>query len=109
MVTEGFLNYIDDLIYTGLPSEIHNSYQFLQELGLDISVTKLSQPDTSVISLGILVDSVNQTISIPEEKLQEIITTIKKWSLKTCCSKTALQSLLGLPLYITKCVKPAII
>ena len=34
-------NYIDHLIYTGLPSDIHNSYQFLvnllQELGLDIS------------------------------------------------------------------------
>ena len=39
-------NYIDDLIYTGLPSEIHTSYHFLlqllQELGLDISHKKIS-------------------------------------------------------------------
>ena len=42
---KGLFNYIDDLIYTGLPSEIHNFYQFLlnllQELGLDISRKKL--------------------------------------------------------------------
>ena len=72
----GLFNYIDDLIYTGLPSEIQNSYQFLlnllQELGLDISRKKLVAPATSVICLGILVDSVNKTISIPEQKLQEI-------------------------------------
>ena len=107
----GLFNYIDDLIYTGLSSEIHNSYQFLldllQELGLDISHKKLVSPATSVICLGILVDSVNKTISIPEPKLQEIIKTCKKWFLKTYCSKTELQSLLGLLLYITKCVKPA--
>ena len=28
----GLFNYIDDLIYTGLPSEIHHSYQFLLNL-----------------------------------------------------------------------------
>ena len=107
----GLFNYIDDLIYTGLPSEIMNSYQFLldllQDLGLDISQKKLVPPATSVTCLGILVDSINRTISIPQEKLQEIITTCKSWFDKTYCSKTDLQSLLGLLLYITKCVKPA--
>ena len=107
----GLFNYIDDLLYTGLPSEIQNSYQFLlnllQELGLDISRKKLVAPATSVICLGILVDSINKTIFIPEQKLQEITNTCEKWFLKTYCSKTELQSLLGLLLYIAKCVKPA--
>ena len=35
------LNYIDDLIYSDLPSSIHSSYQYLlnllQDLGLNIS------------------------------------------------------------------------
>ena len=108
---KGLFNYVDDLIYTGLPSEIHNLYQFLlnllQQLGLDISFNKLVSPATSVICLGILVDSVNRTISIPDQKLQEIKNTCHKWASKTYCSKTDLQSLLGLLLYITKCVKPA--
>ena len=50
-------NYIDELIYTGLPSNIHNSYQFvlklLQELGLDISNKKLVPPNTLVTCLVI--------------------------------------------------------
>ena len=79
----------------------------LQELGLDISRKKLIALATSVICLGILVDSVNKTISIPGLKLQEIINTCKNWASKTYCSKNELQSLLGLLLYITKCVKPA--
>ena len=75
--SRGLFNYIDDLIYSGLPSEIQNSYQFLldllQELGLDINHKKLLSPATSVTCLGILVELVNRTLSIPNQKLQEII------------------------------------
>ena len=107
----GLYNYIDDLIFTGLPSKIHSAYQFLQgllqELGLDISQKKLVPPSTSVTCLGILIDTIHRTISIPPTKLQEITNMCKNWVTKTFCSKTHLQSLLGSLLYITKCVKPA--
>ena len=104
------LNYINDLIYIGLPSDIQASYQcllhLLQQLGLEISRKKLVAPSTSAICLGILVDSVNQTISIPDEKLKEIVDLCKQWGTKSTCTKTQLQSLLGSLLYITKCVRP---
>ena len=104
-------NYIDDLIYTGLPSNIHASFRFLlkllQDLGLDISRKKLVAPDTTVTCLGIQIDTVTRTLSIPHKKLQEIASICKSWVTKTYCSKKALQSLLGSLLYITKCVKPA--
>ena len=49
----GFWTYIDDLICTGLPSKINQSYTFLlhllQQLGLDISMEKLVSPTTSAI------------------------------------------------------------
>ena len=84
-------NYIDDLLYCGLPSKIHSAYEFLfqllQELGLDISDKKLHPPDTQVVCLGILFDTVNRTISIPPKKSQEIIQTCKKWSDKRYCTK----------------------
>ena len=71
------LNYIDDLIYCGLPSKSHQPYQFLvnllQELGLDISQKKLQPPDTKVTCLGIEFNTVNRTMSIPSQKLSEII------------------------------------
>ena len=70
------LNYIDDLIYTALPSTINNSYQFLldllQQLGLDISTKKLHPPSTQAVCLGILFDTVVRTIAIHPEKLQKI-------------------------------------
>ena len=104
-------NYIDDLIYTGLPSEIHRSYKFLTQLladlGVDISLKKLVPPSTSVACLGIQIDTMQRTISIPHSKLQEIVKLCQSWASKTYCSKIYLQSLLGSLLYITKRVAPA--
>ena len=79
----------------------------LQQLGLEISRKKLVAPCTTAICLGILVDWVNRTISIPDEKLKEIVEICKVWHSKSTCTKTQLQSLLGSLLYITKCVRPA--
>ena len=107
----GLYNYIDDLIFTGLPSKINLAYEFLQnllqDLGLDISSKKLVPPSTSVVCLGILINTIDRTISIPPSKLQDIANMCKNWTTKTYCSKNQLQSLLGSLLYITKCVKPA--
>ena len=103
------INYIDDLIYCGLPSTVNQSYQFLlsllQELGLDISEKKLCPPDTKVICLGILFDTVNRIISIPPDKQSEIVKVCHDWSDKKVVTKNQLQPLLGLLLYISKCVK----
>ena len=101
-------NYIDDLLYCGLPSKIHSIYEFLlqllQELGLDISDKTLHPPDTQVVCLGTLFDTVNRTISIPPEKLQETIQTCEEWLDKRNYTKNQLQSLLGSLLHVTKCV-----
>ena len=65
-------NYIDDLIYTGLPSNIHSSFEFLlkllQNLGLDISHKNLVAPHTSVTCLGIEIDS-GQNLVHSSEKI----------------------------------------
>ena len=86
--------YIDDLIYCGLPSKIDSAYQFLlnllQELGLDISDKKLHPPDTKFVCLGILFDTVNRTISMLPEKLQDIIQICTEWSDKRSCTKNQL-------------------
>ena len=113
MKNHGFhtiFNYIDDLIYVGLPHKIHRSFTFLQhllqDLGLEVSPSKLVAPATQVMCLGILVDTVTQMISIPKDKLQQIKNICSSWSSKTYCSKHDLQSLLDSLLYITKCIKP---
>ena len=72
-----------------------------------MSWKKLHPPSTQAVCLGILFDTVNRTISIPPEKLQEIITICNNWDNKMTCTKANLQSLLGSLLYVSKCVKPA--
>ena len=47
------------------------------------------------------------SISIPDEKLTQICDTVKQWQGKCSCTKRQLQSILGLLLYVHKCVKPA--
>ena len=72
----GLINYIDDLILSDLPSKKTNAYQFLisllQELGLSISASKLVAPTTSAVCLGIQIDTISCTISIPPEKIEYI-------------------------------------
>ena len=55
--------YIDDLIYCSLSLTISNAYQFLLDLGPDISHKKLCPPDTNVYPdcQGIFFDTVSRT------------------------------------------------
>ena len=74
-------NYIDDLVYIGLPDEIHKAYNYLlnllQQLGLDISQEKLVPPTTTLICLGIKVDVVHKIISIPKKNCNKYIMNAK--------------------------------
>ena len=102
-------NYIDDLVYTGLPDEIQRSYNtllaLLQDLGLEISTSKLIEPTHIAVCLEI--NSVNRTLQIPKDKLTQIQQICQQYVSKKKVTKNQFQSLLGSILYITKCVKPA--
>ena len=103
------INYIDDLIGFGLPSTVHKSYEdlcaLLEKLGLTISDKKLVPPSTVVTCLGVQIDTIKGTISVPPEKLQKIIQMCFTWENKKTVRKRDLQSLLGSLMHITKCVK----
>ena len=79
----------------------------LQELGFEISQSKLVSPTNFAICLGIEIDTVNRTLKIPHAKLQEIQQICLQFASKSKVTKKQLQSLLGSLLYITKYVKPA--
>ena len=103
------INYIDDLIGFGLASTAHNSFKYLCELlkklGLTISTKKLVPPTTTVTCLGVQINTVEGTISVPPQKLKKIIQLCLSWESKTRVRKRDLQSLLGSLMHITKCVK----
>ena len=54
-----------------------------------------------------MIDTVKGTIAIPPEKLDLINTAVRQWLNKKVALKRQLQSILGLLLYVHKCVKPA--
>jgi hypothetical protein len=56
--------------------------QVLKECGLEESVEKAIPPSTSMFFLGILVDTVNCTLSITKERLDEGPYTHRKNSIK---------------------------
>ena len=107
----GIWNYIDDFLCVSLPSKIDATFSrlqgLLQELGLTVSAKKLVAPSTQVTCLGIVVDTVALSVSIPSDKLSDIKSICSQWDTKQYCTKKELQSLLGLLLYVTKCIKYA--
>ena len=57
--------------------------------------------------LGVLIDTVNGTISIPPDKLCDVTDNVRQWFLHDIASKLEIQSILCFLLYVHKCVKPA--
>ena len=83
-------NYVDDIIYCDTPLKLHSAFQFLvdllDQLGLALNSKKLGPPTTSMVCLGILIDSETKTMSVPPEKLENIIQMYTDWQNKKYCS-----------------------
>ncbi|OWA54933.1 hypothetical protein BV898_19320 [Hypsibius exemplaris] len=73
-------------------------------LGVPIAHDKTDGPSTRLPFLGILLDSVAQTISLPSGKHAEIVAVISAWLHRTSCSHTELQSLIGTLSWAAKCI-----
>ena len=57
------------------------------------------------IGAWVEVDTVNMTISVPAERMEEIKELLAEWVDKKHCSKVELQSVIGKLQFITKCVR----
>ena len=79
----------------------------MSDLDLTVSQKKLVAPSSQVTCLRVMIDTVKGTIAIPPEKLEQINSVVRQWLNKKVVSRCQLQSILGLLLYVHKCVKPA--
>jgi hypothetical protein len=68
-------------------------------------VEKAIPPSTSMFFLGILVDTVNCTLSITKERLDEISSLVEDWLIRSKCTLKELQSLLGKLHFVSTCVR----
>ena len=87
------INYIDDILGIDVPSKIDASFDALRhilaDLGFQISQKKLQAPTTHLNCLGIVVDTLNFTLSVPPDKLQEISSKCFHWRHKNTAIKNS--------------------
>ena len=102
-------NYLDDFIGVSESSAASSHFlelgQLLLSLGLVESAEKACSPSTSMLCLGVQLDTVNFTMSVDEERLVEIDKLLLSWLDKRSAKKSELQSLVGKRFFVSKCVR----
>ena len=95
------LHYLDDFLMFREPDS-HRCTQALQKslarcavLGVPLAPGKTEGPSTKLVLLGIEINSVAETLSLPGPKLQKLRNEISKWEGKKSCTKRELLSLIG--------------
>ena len=103
------LNYIDDLGTAEKADEAERAFlllrKILADMGLQEAAEKTVPPSTIMVFLGIQVNTVEMTLKIPNDKWEEIQTTLSEWNQKVNASLKDVQRLAGLLNFACKCVK----
>ncbi len=103
-------NYLDDMGGCDTPTRAPLAFQtlgyLLNSLGLTENTDKAVQPCTVMVFLGILVNSVDFTLTIPADKLARARVLLRHWLSVAACSQRQLQSLLGTLTHLSCCVRP---
>lgn len=106
------LAYLDD--YAGCESTpessfnaFHNFIALAKQLGLELAAHKCVQPTTNIEWLGYQFNTETMTVSVPSNKLAEVLKECEIWLGRKTASKKMIQSLAGRLLYITNCIPPA--
>ena len=99
--------YIDDFIGVDSPLNAKQSFRdlraLLKELGLEENESKACLPATEQVCLGVLINSVDMTISITQSRLDDIRRLVDAWARKRLATKTELQSLIGANVRLQVC------
>ena len=104
-------NYIDDFGGAETPDMSTQAFNalgdLLTSLGLQSSPDKDCPPTTSMVFLGVQLDTLAMSMSMTPARLQELHQRCSSSFSSTRISRHDLQSLLGVMSFITACVRPA--
>ena len=92
--------YLDDFIivadsYEGCMKAFVCLTQLLFRLGFTINWKKVIPPTQNIVFLGVLIDTINCTLTIPSDKLCALQEELKLWIGKTKATKHQLQQIIG--------------
>ena len=94
-------HYLDDFILVGAPRsrECAKGLDFLletcEELGVPVEDHKCMGPTSCLVFLGICIDTQKMTISLPDEKLEQLKSMFTLWKTIKAGTRRELESLLG--------------
>ena len=106
------IHYLDDFFFCGPPSSptcqwaLDTAIPLCHRLGFPVAPEKVDGPTTTIIFLGIEVDSVTQELRLPEVKLRRLKRTLADWEGRRSATKHQLQCLIGHLYHASKVVKP---
>ena len=95
------LHYLDDFLFLGAPHSdeaaraLEMVTQVFRTLGIPIAVHKTEGPAPILVFLGIIIDTQNFELRLPEEKLTRLQAQLESWGMRRFCRKHELESLLG--------------
>ena len=105
------VNYLDDYLFVMLLRRICDEQTRLflsicERIGFPVSMEKTVWSTTILVFLGLLIDSISQTVSIPEDKVSRAILLIENMLSKTKTTVKHLQKLTGFLNFICRCIIP---
>ena len=106
------LHYLDDFITAGPPHSsqclvnLSTALSVCKRLGLPLHPKKCVGPSTSLIVLGIELDSLHQVARLPADKLAALRDLIRSWRPRRWCRRRELESLIGHLHHAAKVVWP---
>ena len=95
------LHYLDDYLFFGPPGTpdckgaLQLALSLCQRLGVPVSEKKFEGPTTTLVFLGIELDTVALELRLPGDKLSRLRSIIAAWRDKKSCTKRDLLSLIG--------------
>eukprot|EP00731_Ephydatia_muelleri_P016296 Em0009g720a len=106
------LHYLDDFFTIGSPhtveciSNLAALRTIFNDLGVPLAEHKTVGPATSIVFLGINLDSCSLQLSLPEEKLRDLKALIQSWVARKVTTARDLKSLVGKLENACKVVRP---
>ena len=89
-------HYLDDYVIVGPPGtsrcadDLHTLVETCKELGVPLAVAKCEGPTPCLTFLGIQIDTVNGTLSLPKDKLERVQSMVQQWEGRKACSRREL-------------------
>ena len=104
------IHYLDDYFWCNKSfdeclHDLHNLVDVFAWLNVPLAPDKLVGPSKKLVFLGIEIDAELMIISLPEDKLSEIMSMLDFWSHRKKCTKRELLSLIGSLSFASKIIK----